>query len=57
MALRREGVEMRATGFGLKQHNVQPDDLIGGVESGGAPITLRFAASPEEEDGGSRNDV
>ncbi len=51
-ALRKEGVEMRATGFGLKQHGINPEeDLIRGVKGGGANVIPRFIISPEETDG------
>ncbi len=51
-ALRKAGVEMRATGFGLKQYGLNPKtDLIRGVMGGGANVIPRFITSPEEADG------
>jgi hypothetical protein len=51
-ALNEEGVEMRATGFGLKQYGLNPEtDLIRGVLGGGGNIIPRFVISPEETDG------
>jgi predicted peroxiredoxin len=51
-ALRKEGVEMRATGFGLKQYGLNPKkDLLKGVMGGGANVIPRFFTSPEEADG------
>ncbi|MEE9338718.1 MAG: DsrE family protein [Methylococcaceae bacterium] len=50
--LRKEDVEMRATGFGLKQYGINPkEDLIRGVKGGGANVIPRFIISPEETDG------
>ena len=38
-ALRKEGVKMKATGFGLKQYGLNPKkDLIRGVKGGGANV-------------------
>ncbi|MEE9346459.1 MAG: DsrE family protein [Methylococcales bacterium] len=51
-ALRKEGVEMRATGFSLKQYGIDPKtDLKRGVQAGGSSIIPRFVTSPEESDG------
>lgn len=50
--LRKEGVEMRATGFGLKQYGLNPKtDLRLGVKGGGAEVVPRFITSPGETDG------
>lgn len=50
--LRKEGVEMRATGFGIKQFGLDPEtDLLPGVMGGGSNIIPRFITSPEETDG------
>ena len=51
-ALYDEGVEMRATGFGLKQFGLDPaTDLLPGVLGGGANVIPRFITSPDEDDG------
>jgi len=50
--LYREGVEMRADGFSLKQYGMDPEkDLVKGVMGGGPNIIPRFITSPEETDG------
>lgn len=50
--LRSRGVEMRATGFGIKQFGIDPTtDLLPGVLGGGANIIPRFVSSPEDSDG------
>jgi|GEM_PF-5937102 len=50
--LRREGVEMRITGFDLKQYGMNPKtDLRLGVKGGGPGVIPRFITSPGEADG------
>lgn len=50
--LHSRGVEMRATGFGIKQFGIDPaTDLLPGVQGGGANVIPRFITSPEETDG------
>ena len=50
--LRKEGVEMRATGFGLKQYGLNPKkDLRLGVKGGGPGVIPRLVTSPEETNG------
>lgn len=51
-ALHEAGVQMKATGFGLKQYGLNPKkDLFPGVMGGGANVIPRFIISPEETDG------
>ena len=49
-ALKERHVEMKATGFGLKQFGLSPKDLVDGVKGGGSKIIPRFITSPESDE-------
>lgn len=49
-ALREWDVEMKATGFGLKQFGLSPKDLVEGVSGGGSKVIPRFITSPESNE-------